>query len=471
MKKISFFLIVLFLLVLTHCKFSNNSASNDNIVAPAAVDSTVVISGIVTDLLSSNVVANATVSILDLAYILNTTTASDGSFKFSFKISSTSVLTIRVVAIKEGYVADTQSVTISAGKTLQVSPLRIHQSNVSNDAASIYLLSQTTDRLEIKGSGNMETAVATFQVIDSTGHAISANRAMTVNFQLIQGPGGGEFVSPASIKTDDKGQASVAITTGTKAGVIQILAYINVTGKTIYSKPIFFTIYGGFPVQERFAVASNKLNYPYFGIMNQEILFTALLGDKYSNPVRPNTSVYFYTTEGVIGKIVSTDELGRATATLATLGYPFLPNASLPNNGTGFFKVTAKTITENSDTISTSTVRLLSGLPVIKYVSPTTFNIPNGGSATFTFTVTDINNNPISSDNTISFTTVGGTLVASPASYVIPDALFSGKGITEFTVTIGDSDSQNVKPTSSSLIINVVGPFGTVSYNISGNSE
>ena len=472
MKKILLSSIIVLLITLTNCKLKNDSTSSSgNTVSPTLTDSTTTITGTVIDLLSSSPLANATVSIVNLSSPLSTTTDSQGAFKFSFKLASTTALNILVIAQKTGYVADTQAVTISAGKTVQLPALRIHQPNISNIAASIYLFSQTINQLGIHETGTAETALATFQVLDSTGHAVNANHAVTVNFQLLQGPGGGEFISPTSSKTDDNGMATVSITTGTIAGVVQIQAYITAGSKTIRSKPIFFTIYGGFPVQNNFAVSSDKVNYPYYGIMNAEIVFTALLGDKYSNPVRTNTSVYFRTTNGVIGELVSTDALGRAAATLATFGNPVLSNQSLPNQGVGFFKVTAKTITESSDTIATSTLRLLSGLPVISNVSPTTFHILNGGSQTFTFTVTDVNGNPIASNNTISFSAIGGSLAVSPASYAVPDALFGGTGITEFTVTIGDSDIENVKPSSASLIIEVSGPFGTVSYTIPGSTE
>ena len=246
---------------------------------------------------------------------------------------------------------------------------------------------------------------------------------------------------------------------------MQIQAQIISDTKTIRSKPIFFTIYGGFPVPERFAVASDKLNYPYWGVLNKEITFTALLGDKYSNPVRSNTAVYFNATSGVIGDFVYTDNLGRATSTLATFGYPVELD-----EGPGYFRVTASTITEDSVTIYTSTTRLLSYHPIISNVSPTTFAITNGGSASFSFSVRDFHGNPISSDHTISFG-VEGALAVSPTSIKVPDALYGGTNITDFTFTIGDSDSDKIEPGTAAVTINVSGPFGTFTYSIEGTSE
>ena len=279
------------------------------------------------------------------------------------------------------------------------------------------------EKLGLKESGDVETAIATFQVIDSSGVPIDEDNIVNVEFSILAGPGGGEFLYPSSVSTDEKGQATVAITSGTKAGVMQIRAQVVSDTKTIRSKPIFFTIYGGFPVQERFAIASDKLNYPYWGVLNEEIEFIALLGDQYSNPVRPKTAVYFSATNGLIGKFVYTDELGRAKSTLATYGYP-----DELADGPGFFKVTASTVTENSETIYTSTTRLLSYQPIISDISPTTFAITNGGSVAFSFTVKDFHGNPISSDHTISFG-VEGALSVSPSNIEIPDALSGGINI------------------------------------------
>ena len=167
----------------------------------------------------------------------------------------------------------------------------------------------------------------------------------------------------------------------------------------------------------------------------------------------------------MIGSFVYTDVLGRAISTLATLGDP----VELAE-GPGFFKVTASTVTENSETIYTSTTRLLSYQPIISNVSPSTFAIKNGGSVAINFTVKDFHGNPISSDHTISFG-VEGSLSVSPGSIKVPDALYGGTSITEFTFTVGDSDSNEISPGTAAVSINVTGPFGTFTYSIVGTTE
>lgn len=450
-------------LILYSCKIKDGSVDspvesiNENRVAK--------ITGIVVDHVTSKPIDNAIVYIKGLSSS-STISGSDGSYSFNITLESTQNITI--IAEKNGYQPDSTVVNVSPGKSVTVTNLRLIQKSgsqiISNQAASIYLSFQSTKKLGIKSSGDIETAIATFQVIDSSGVPIDETRSVNVEFAIIAGPGGGEFLYPTSATTNEKGQVTTAITTGTKAGVMQVEAIIKKGKVTINSKPVFFTIYGGFPVQEQFAVACEKLNYPFWSILNSEIVFTAVLGDKYSNPVRPNTAVYFNTTGGIIGNFIYTDVLGRASATLVTIGYPYDPLY-----GYGHFFVTAQTSTEDGKIISTSTHRLLSGAPIISNVSPQTFSIKNGGSETFSFVVKDVNGNPISSDHTISFVTQGS--ISSDPSIKVPDSLFPGPGITEFTFSIGDAAADEIKPGKASVQINITGPFGTTTYTISGTSE
>lgn len=466
MKKLSLIILLVILYSLVSC--SLKEGTSDKSVEPVTGNNKATITGNVVDHITSLPIANAIVKINSIDSQIGTITDNQGNFSIEIQIESTT--NILVIALKDGYLPDSTTIVAAPGKSIQVPSLRLRQSGdiqiVSNEAASIYLLEQSTDKLSVKESGDIETALATFQVIDSTGIPISSSRSVEIEFSITSGPGGGEFIYPTKTKTDSKGQASVAITAGTKAGVIQIMAEIKLKNKVIRSKPIFFTIYGGLPVKERFGIASDKLNYSYWSKLNQIISFVALLGDKYSNPVKPNTAVYFETTEGVIGNFKYTDILGRASSQLVTFGFP-----NHPTYGPGFFVVTAKTVDENSEEISTSTLRLLSYYPIISNVNPTTFNIKNGGSQSFSFTVKDINGNPISSENKISFS-VSGDLIASPSEILIPDALYGGPNITEFNVTISDSKPEEIKPKACSFVITITGPFGTYSYApIIGYSE
>ncbi|MCK7527357.1 MAG: hypothetical protein MZV64_62015 [Ignavibacteriales bacterium] len=48
------------------------------------------------------------------------------------------------------------------------------------------------------------------------------------------GPGGGEVLSPTVVKTNNGGQAAVNLTSGTKAGVVQIILEITIRFQNNY---------------------------------------------------------------------------------------------------------------------------------------------------------------------------------------------------------------------------------------------
>jgi len=83
-------------------------------------------------------------------------------------------------------------------------------------------------------------------VLDSTGIPINSDNAITLNFSFGAGPGGGEYLYPASVRTNALGRASVT-NTGTIAGVAQIITEMVVNNIVIKSKPVLIAIHGGFP--------------------------------------------------------------------------------------------------------------------------------------------------------------------------------------------------------------------------------
>ena len=342
-----------------------------------------IISGQIVESISGDPIFNATVKITDGITQVNTTTGNDGSFSASFPLSEDKELTI--VFFKTGYDTDTTSVYVPVSGEIQLPLLKLTQQQgsgggtSSGQAATIYLYAQSAQNVGVKESGANESVQFIFEVLDSNGVAIGSDNAVEVNFSLGSGPGGGEYLYPASVISNALGRASVTLNTGTKAGVAQITAQITINNVIVKSQPILIAIYGGFPDPNHYAVASDKLNYPNYGIIGVEIPFTAFVGDKYSNPVRPGTSVYFETTSGIIDGSNTTDNLGRATVTMLTQPFPDLNEQGY---GPGFFRVTSSTVDENNTTIQTSTIRLLTGLPVIT-VDPTSFDIQNGGSQFF----------------------------------------------------------------------------------------
>jgi hypothetical protein len=368
---------------------------------------------------------------------------------------------------KAGYFQDTTQIFAIVNTTIDLPLFELQRDESSNSgsfsgkAASIYLYSQSAISIGVKESGALESAQIVFEVMDSSGVVINEDNAIDVSFRFGSTPNGGEYLYPSSVRTNALGRAAVSINTGTVAGVSEVIAEAVVDGKPILSKPILIAIYGGFPTQDIFYVASDKLNYPYLGIVGESINFTAYAGDKYNNPVRPGTSVYFTANYGIIGGSNQTDDAGTATVTLLTEPWP-----TEDPNGPGFFTVTSRTVNENSNSISTSTTRLLSGAPIIG-VDPSTFDIANGGSQSFNYTIEDIYGNPMSEGQTINVTIDSEFYdIAGATEVKFPDT--QSKSWTSFSFVAFDTDADTAAVETITIKIATSGANGEVAYSFTG---
>ena len=425
------------------------------------------IQGQVVDSETGNPVSGASVKINGDSSYTGATTNSQGTFFIEFDLLQDQELTI--IIYKNNYYSDTTKVFVASGSTTDISLVRLRAvsgsgTNTSGQAASLYLYSQSAPSIGVKESGSLEAVQIIFEVLDSSGIPITSDNKVFVRFNMSSNPGGGEYLFPDSIVTNSFGRATVTLNAGTVAGVAQVSASIFAHGNLIQSSPVVIAIYGGLPDANHFDVASENLNYPAYGLLGYEIPFTAYVGDKYSNPVRPNTTVYFSTTSGIIGGSAQTGLNGAATVQLVT--QPF-PNHS--QQGPGFFEVTASTIDENSILIYTSSLRLLSGHPVLD-VSPSTIDIQNGDSQFFNFTVSDVNNNPLSKGTRISVSVEEGDITLfGDIDITLPDT--QSESYTQFTFTAVDSEPGTTDPKNAIITIQCSGPNGDESISISGISR
>ena len=164
-------------------------------------------------------------------------TDSVGTFTLSLGVLTSNYSTTLVTSAG-GYVNDTTTIEVDAGKNQSVT-IHLKQytispgSTVTGRAASIGLVLQSDKSLSVRNAGGTEKALLTFSVLDSLGFAITLQRAVMVRFTIIGGPVGGEFLLPDSIMTNASGLASTVITSGTKSRVLQVVASAVVLGTTI----------------------------------------------------------------------------------------------------------------------------------------------------------------------------------------------------------------------------------------------
>ncbi|MDA3861657.1 MAG: hypothetical protein PF445_10555 [Melioribacteraceae bacterium] len=384
-------------------------------------------------------------------------TPSDGSWTWDPVSSSISDL----CAIKVSD-ADRNDISEISASTFSIEE-QVDQ--ISGEPASIFLVSQSLDAIGVTESGSPETAQITFEVQDSSGTPIDIAHAIDVSFKFGAQPGGGEILAPSLVRTDDVGQVEVNLTSGTIAGAVQIIAEIDFNGNIIRSKPVSIAIHGGLPDDSHFSIGPAQVNYPHLHKLAAVGSITALVGDKYSNPVRPGTAVYFSTEAGVVQGSGLTDEFGRTTVTLLSGD----PQPNDPTYGPGFFYVTGETIDENDVQITTKTRVLYSGYPYI-VIAPQAFNIADGGSQTFTYSVMDENGNPLAPGNTYSVAvqTDGDAAVSGDVSILMPDVQ---TGNTSFSFTLYDSKPGEITAANATVTVTVNGPNGTASASVGGTVE
>ncbi|MDZ7680187.1 MAG: hypothetical protein U5J63_00410 [Fodinibius sp.] len=74
-------------------------------------------------------------------------------------------------------------------------------------------------QIGVINTGQTEQTQLTFQVTDSSGQALNADNRTEVKFSLGSSPGGNEDVYPKTVTTDENGQATTTLTSGTEAGM------------------------------------------------------------------------------------------------------------------------------------------------------------------------------------------------------------------------------------------------------------
>ena len=395
-------------------------------------------------------------------------TAADGQFAYQGEVNLNEDLL--VLTYKQNYKLDSAIVIVTDVKNVNIPQIRLKEisgggTTGSGDPVSIWLAGITSTVIGVKESGSEETTRITFIVQDSAGVPVDEDHSVVVNFLIGAGPGGGEFLSPYSVETNAQGLAAVNLTSGTKAGVVQVIARINFLSNEISSLPVGVTIHGGLPDYDHFSIAPVNLNFPGYNIFGLTDEIAAFVGDKYANPVRPETAVYFTTTGGIIQGSTLTNESGIGSVDLISA----MPRPIHPTLGAGFATVTASTIDENSVTISRETIVLFSGIPQVS-ITPTSIWIENGGSQSFQYYCGDQNGNPLASGTTIRVTLEGEDVdIQGDVNLTLPDT--QSPAWTQFGFTVYDTaDTTNVaKPVTVKVITS--GPNGGAFMTIGGTSH
>jgi hypothetical protein len=250
---------------------------------------------------------------------------------------------------------------------------------VSGNAATIALAQLTRNAISVRGVGGDETSVITFEVRDSLGRPVDQTHQVSVSFvHYFNGhifPGAdSEYVAPAAALSDAQtGRVQTTVNAGTRAGVLQVVAQTAVGSQTIRSAPVIIDIFGGFPVRGRFWMSAKPSEITLSPGENSQSAITVQAGDKYSNPVKPGTAIYFSTTnDGIIPASGYTDDDGFASVNLSVWK-------------TGTYAVTARTLGEYNEAVDTTI-----------YVAVNSPTGPTGGGYASTIALVNVSLNDIS---------------------------------------------------------------------------
>lgn len=323
---------------------------------------------------------------------------------------------------------------------------------------SIALIGVERNELSVKGVGGEENATVTYEARDLLGNALDFANQTKLFFSFVGVAGSDEEVNPDSAITNPfTGRASVNVTSGTRSTVLQVVA--RNASNTVRSSPVPIIVHGGFVVDSLFTFTNIVRN-----ISSKEktpVTIAMSLGDRYGNPVKPGTAVYFESSVGIIKASAFTDNNGIVTTTVT------------PSENLGLRKIVASTVGESGGSVNVLLKKelpiLMSGVPVITVPSDT-ITLFDGGETTVNFKIADASNNPISDGHLVS-TSLSGSVaneigLRGDQSFVTRDVTDTSQ--TNYSLIVRDNFSLSGTGGTFGVTITVNGTTGIYSKTFYG---
>lgn len=457
------------------------------IIGCASKDDESIISGEVTDESSGNPIENATVQVTAPAAFNDVFSRTDDTGRYTLSgIDITELTDVSVTASATDYIDQTKTIKVAPGDEISNFNFPLLQEGqdesgeedddgsgeVGGEAggpAQIQLVNVTSPSINVAETGGTTSTTFTFEVQDSAGRAV--DRDHEIHFEIIRGPGGGEYITPETGLTNSDGRVTSNLVSGDSSGTVRIEAVINRAdlGITIRSSPVIVSISSGFPHPDNFNVAPRVSNFDAYALLDENHTnnITVSVGDAKGNPVKEGTAVYFSASHGgLVNGSATTNANGYASVNLSA-------NGSTPQNhpdGVGFIDIVAQTVDKDNNYIEKTTTLLLSDpRDPIMTISPSTIDVPHQGGQSFTFTITDRNGYPMGAGSKISVTVGEGLVANGDVDFELGDYFNTGQGRTEFGFVVDDTDDQNSDVVNTSLTVTITTPSGfTKSLTIKG---
>lgn len=219
--------------------------------------------------------------------------------------------------------------------TIQSGVLLVSISNIG----SIQLVGAVPTIIGLKGSGQVQSSLVTFNIVDQFNNPVPDTTRVTFS---IVGPGGGETFFPA-VATTANGLVSLNVSSGTKAGLVTITVTATLGSTTISNTMAPLSIGGGIPDQGHLSLGAKPHNLgtgaPGIGYLDVTTSLECKMADIFgSYNILQGTSASFFTEAGAVDAANATaGPDGVARVTLRTQNPPpDLVNSSAgrhPENG------------------------------------------------------------------------------------------------------------------------------------------
>lgn len=194
---------------------------------------------------------------------------------------------------------------LSAQGTIHISPTSI---------GSLQFVSATPSIIGLKGSGQPETSVVVFKLVNSSGGPIADQ---TVNFSLNTTVGGITLgtagLTTDSARTDASGLVQTQVNAGTVHTSVRVTATTTQGGNTFTTQSGRLVISAGNADQNSFSLSAECFNVEALSINGVAVPLTIHAADHFNNPVPDGTAIAF-TTEG--GAVQDSCETANGTCTV-----------------------------------------------------------------------------------------------------------------------------------------------------------
>lgn len=234
--------------------------------------------------------------------------------KATLATSAQTVNGVAVVTYTDKGCGQTDTITATTGSTQRAVNIAI----APPQAASIRFVGASTSTLVLKGTGGQgytDTAVVSFQVVDSNGNGISGQ---TVSFGLDTNAGGitlDSVVLPpgGTIQklTDSTGRAQVAV----QSGSVPTSVLVTASTGSFSTQSNRLVISTGRPSQKFFSLSTEIFNIEGLNFDGEVTRLTARLSDRLGNVVPDGTTVNFVTEGGQITQAGSSAGVSTSTCT------------------------------------------------------------------------------------------------------------------------------------------------------------